>query len=261
MAKTKIEYIERLIAMLVEKTGETPDHAGFGYMSEKIGDGISQRYLYDKLQKRIDKAKEVEEEYVQLSLFKLDKIARFLGFKSFKDFQKSCDEPINTVLKSCIGTWISYVRRNSEHNVLYASPVLVYEENQKIWFHLKGPTWAYNGLLKYRNGCLFSLFEANGGKQFHHVYKIGNREDPQVLQGVFSGVSTANEPIAGRAVLIKQEKEFTSLENQALRLSEVLSSTSLVLRRLAEYFSNHQVNNLGISQVTTFDIDDLGKCE
>src|SRR5690606_32346735 len=98
--------------------------------------------------------------------------------------------------------------------------------------------------------------EAESGKRLHHIYRIGVREKPQVLQGIFSGVSTTFEPIGGRVVLLAVSEPFEKLEGKELTPAELEQGGTLGAR-LARYFESYDGNNLGINPVVSFGEDDL----
>ncbi len=103
--------------------------------------------------------------------------------------------------------------------------------------------------------------QSDSRKEFHHVYRIGKRETPDVLRGMFSGVSTNFDPIAGRVVLIRQKEKFEELKIAQLDMSQLQTSDAVTDRRLAEYFQQFEDNNLRISGTPYFSIDDLGVCK
>jgi hypothetical protein len=254
----KVAYLSALMDELSTKTKQRLNYPGFGKMSEMIGDGISQKYLYENLHKRIENAAEANEEYVGMQSDKLDAISEFLGFKNFDDFVCFVDNSISDQLRSCAGSYYSYVRRNSEAGAIYRSPLRIFESSRKMCMELKGPRWSYYGEVSLKNGCLFILMQAEGGKEFHHVYKIGNRDKPIVLQGIFSGISTSLEPIGGRVVLTREDISFEKLFPKELAFSSMESSSLLTERRVVEYLKDYKANNLSIEKVVTFNLDDLG---
>ncbi|MBT1711953.1 hypothetical protein KK062_27165 [Fulvivirgaceae bacterium PWU5] len=253
-----ITYIERLMEMLAAKTKQRLDNKGFIAMEIEISEGITKKYLYESMYLKTKKARESGIETVPLNQSKLDVLAQYLGAKSFIVLCDQLDKERSPVLMSCLGNYYCYVRRNAEIGVVMRSPVRIIEKNNTIWFELQGPTWLYAGEMLLKNGCLFICMRATGGKEIHHVYKIGFREQPPVMQGIFSGVSTVFEPIGGRTVLIRTQEDFTKLENLELKIADMKRSKDKEQRRLAEYFLSYETNNLKIKPVTTFTVDDLG---
>jgi hypothetical protein len=257
----KIHHIDQLLAALSRKTNRPQDTKGFDEISDLMDDiEISGRYLYRYLYLRVEAARKKNIKIISCKPLKLDKLANFLtpGI-TFLEWCSRADRPLNNELVSCIGNYYCYVRRNAEEGTLMRSPVQIFERDNGVHFKLRGPRWTYEGGAHLKNGCLFILMHASGGKEIHHVYKLGKREKPLVLQGVFSGVSTVFEPIGGRTVLIRTEEDFTKLKNLELSIADMKRSQDKEQRRLAEYFLSYTSNNLKINPVTTFTLDDLGK--
>jgi len=255
--EVKVQHIDRLLELLGEKTGQPLDHRGFAEMAGQIK-GIGEKYLYENLYRKNENAKKKGEAMITMQSTKGDLLAQFLGSKSFRLFVEKLEKRIDPVLLSCVGSYCSYVRRNSEIGVIFCSPVQIFERDGKMWYELRGPTWSFVGELELKNGCLFVLMKATGGKEMHHVYRIGTRERPKVLQGVFSGVSTAFDPIGGRTVLVKMDGKFSELKNEELDIKNLKKSKSLIYRRLAEYFMKYEDNNLSTKKIVNYNVEDLG---
>jgi hypothetical protein len=261
--EAKVVHLDRLLEMIQKKTKQPPDWAGFGEMARQMledhGTDVSQKYLYDNIFRSKASAQKEGLATLSLSLRKLDQLAIFIGYSSYREFTEKIDKPIDPVLLSCIGNYYSYVRRNDDLGVILRSPVQIREEDGRISFELKGPTWVYKGKIKLANLCLFILMQSSGGKEIHHVYKIGVRKKPDVLQGIFSGVSTSFDPIGGRAVLIRSEEKYDTMSNAALEVDSLITSPDTILRRIGSYFSERTGNNILInnSGMLTFGPDDL----
>jgi hypothetical protein len=257
----KVDHIEQLLTALARKTNRPQDRKGFDEISDAVDDDtITGRYLYEYLYL---KAKEARKQNIKILSYKppkLDRLAHFLiPDSTFLEWCNRVNSPLNHELVSCIGNYYCYVRRNAEEGTLMRSPVQIFERDNGVHFKLRGPRWTYEGPAHLKNGCLFILMQASGGKEIHHIYKLGKREKPLVLQGIFSGVSTVFEPIGGRTVLIRTEEDFTKLKNLELDIADMKRSQDKEQRRLAEYFLSYNANNLKINPVTTFTLDDLGK--
>lgn len=255
MRAYKVEELLELFERLAAKTGDSLDHNGFMNMEHKLGiqSGISHRFLYKKYRSLTESSGDS----ATIQNGKLDPILQFLGYSKYSDFQEELYNPIPEILKSCEGKWVCYVRQNSEKGNVYQSPVKIYAESQSMVFHLQGPHQVYIGNIQMSSGTLFTLFKSDRGKQFHHVYKIGRRVRPHVLQGVFSGVSTAGDPIGGRTVLVRLESETVGINNVKLELDELLSSSNTEMVAIGNYFREYSSNNLKINPVVSFDLDDL----
>jgi hypothetical protein len=257
--EVKLSHVDRIVEMLSEKTGQPLDLRGFGEMSSIIGpEKISKKYLYENLHLHKEKAKKSNLRSLNLQVTKLDVIAKFLEYRNFRTLVEDLEKPISEILSGCAGNYYNYVRRNSKDPVVFRSPVKIYREGTKFWFELRGPSSGYKGELHLSEGCLFVVMEAANGKKIHHIYRIGKVVSPKVIQGIFSGVSTTFDPIGGRTVLVRVDKEFDQLKNQALKPNELKTSTMAHEKRLVNYFAERDKNNLSVNSVgSTFTIDDL----
>lgn len=254
--EAKISHLDILLDQLSAKTKQPLDPRGFEEMSETIGN-ISSKYLYENLYRKKENAKKKKIETINVQPSKLDRIAQFIGFNNYRVFTEALDKPISKILIELTGNYYSYVRRNDDQGVILRSPVKIVENDGEIWMELKGGRWDFEGRVELENGCLFVLLKSSGGKMIHHVYKIGRREKPKLLQGIFSGVSTAFDPIGGRVVLIRMDEAYDELEKKELKISDLKKSKSADSKSLAKFFATYQDNNLRIGKVTTFSIDDL----
>lgn len=252
--KLKVRHLRRLLMQLSEKTKEPLDRAGLRNMALEIG-GIGEDYLYKKIFYEI---KNLDENF-ELSLrdAQLNSIARYLGYKNILGLVATFDNPLDEQMQSLVGSYYIYVRQNSSKGMVFQSPVEIKQVEEKFILRLKGPSWSYEGELKIKHGCLFVLLVSPENKSFYHIYKIGTRRDPKVIQGIFSGVSTAFDPIGGRAVLLKKKEPFSAMRNQAFTIQEMRNSTLQEEKILADYFREYSKNNLSINKVVTFGIDDL----
>lgn len=251
-------HVDLLLQALADKTGQSRDHYGYGVMSEKIESAaITKKYLYESLQKRMEKAIKNGEKSVSLMLNKLDEIAKHLGHDSFDKLIWQLENPADPLLLSCVGNYYSYVRRSVATGAVYRSPVQITEDSGRVWLELKGPDRTFRGELKSGHGCIFCLMAAEDGKHFYHVYRIAAKKKPQVLQGVFSGILTAQEPVAGRAVLIRKDEKIEDMRHQEMTIEELKSSGDKEKQHLAVYFEDFSKNNLQINKSITFRIEDL----
>lgn len=241
----------KLFRLLGEKIGEPLDGTGFQLIAEQVTE-VSKRFLYDKW-------KEVEagSDPIRFQNSKGEPLLNFLGFQGHQAFRAYLENPIPEVLLSCCGTWISLVRQNSFDGYLYQSPVLIYQDQQRVLFKLRGPSYAYGGELSYRNGCLTVIFSGASNKQFHHVYKIGNRKSPKLLQGIYSGISTGNDPIGGRCLLYRVQENFEAIPNRQLQVSHLVADQEELQKAIGTYFEVFERNNLRLNPIIAFDLEDL----
>ncbi|GCC50106.1 hypothetical protein SanaruYs_03210 [Chryseotalea sanaruensis] len=261
----KVAHIEQLLLALAKKTRQSLDSSGFKNMSDvihkKTNQNIDSRYLNESLHQKIEGAKKKGVQELKFQIHRLNQLAEFLNHDSFLEFIDAIEKPLNPILKSSLGVYYCYLRRNTEQAVILSSPVRIFETAEKqVVFELRGPDQTYSGNVVLKNNCLFILMQAQNGKEFHHVYRIGQKLEPKVLQGIFSGVSTSSEPIGGRVILIRTDMEYEIIQNQGTEITMLKNSKHLTERRIAEYFSNYTDNNLSLLKSMTFGIDDLGKC-
>lgn len=255
MGKVKVEHLQRLLQALSEKTKLELSVKDLKSISVEVG-YTNIDYLYKKVYIPIQKKR--KNETIGLNTSLLDMAAQYLKYKDFRGFVESIDlgDPQVT---SLIGSYYCYVRRNSEaEGYILRSPVKIEQRKDgKIEFQLKGPSYTFKGEVYSRHGCLFILMKADEGKVFHHIYKIGERKSPSLMQGVFSGVSTAFDPIGGRTVLMRTEEPYNSLKNASLSVSALSKSKLRPDKKLAAYFKDYANNNIAPNRSSTFDIEDL----
>jgi len=255
MSKVRVDILDRVLKAISKKTGLMPSMKNLNAISEQIP-GVSDNYLYKKIHSQISKKK--TSEFIGLRTDQLNCVAQFLGYEDFRSLSSALERKDDPQLFSLVGNYYSYVRRNAEKLTVLRSPVTIWKANDGIfWFELKGPSQAFTGEIKKRHGCLFILIESKGGKAFFHVYKIGERASPAVLQGTFSGVSTAFDPIGGRAVLIRAEQPYTSLVNASLDGNTLKKSRIAGEKQLKAYFEEYLNNNVSPNRASAFDIADL----
>ncbi|MEX2233551.1 MAG: hypothetical protein WD824_15415 [Cyclobacteriaceae bacterium] len=252
--KIKVRHLERLLFLLSEKTKEPLDRAGLRNMASEIG-GISEDYLYKKIFYEI-RALDKDDD-LSLRDAQLNSVARFLGYKNILGLISALQAPVDEQLQSLVGNYYIFVRQNYTRGLILQSPVEIRETDGDFIMRLKGPAWIYEGSLKIKHGCLFALLASAENKSFYHIYKIGTRRDPKVVQGIFSGVSTAFDPIGGRAVLLKVNEPSSTLQNKAYTVEELHQSPLPGNKTLAAYFKEYPKNNLSINKVVSFGIEDL----
>lgn len=243
----------RLIEQLSKKTGQVPDHAGFGKMCEMIDeDEISQRYLYD-LYTRTIKLHANGVINTQARSFYLDAIAKYLGYSGFIQFSVALENIISEKVRSCIGNWWSYVRANAE-DYLYKAPVSIFTDSKmQMRMHLKGNERNFFGEIVEKGQCLFIYLESGTDKQIGLVLRIGSTKRINLLQGTFSGISSVGDPIAGREILIREkDKNFVDMNWEKLQLTD-----ENVDERIRTYFSNYSDNCIRVNNISGFDMENL----
>lgn len=255
--KVRVKHLKALLNELITFTGGSLSKKGLKIIQDRIG-GLGEDYLYNKILLKI--RNKGDDDFISYHDAPMEHIVRFLNYKDFEAFIDAVDNPIASQLKKCLGTYYSFVRRSMGDGTLFRSPVRIFEKESKVWMELKGKRLKYFGPVKLKRDCLFVPLESEEGKGFYHIYKIGTSEGPEVLQGMFSGVSNTFEPIAGRAVLLRMNNDFQTLKNDEQQIAKLKKSKSLDERRLAEYFEKHSENNLVLKRVYFFDNRDLGTC-
>jgi hypothetical protein len=128
---------------------------------------------------------------------------------------------------------------------------------------LKGSRRNFQGKMKLQGDCIYCLLESGDTKDLHVVFKTGLESTPNVLQGVFSGLSTANDPIAGREILVRQPgvDEMKKLSNDRMSIDALLESGSDEEKIIAGYFNSIEENILKAGRSSNFQITDLIKPE
>ena len=258
MNKVRVSQLHKLLRALSVKTGQVLSQKTLRTISEQI-DGIGDDYLYKKIYNPIQHRR--KNEMMALRSDQLNCVARYLGHVDFASFVTNLAYQRDDQLISLIGSYYCYVRSNAVEgeSILFRSPVRIWEgKDKKVWFELKGPSQQYHGEIRNRDGCIFVLMESESGKCFHHVYKVGKRNRPQVIQGTFSGVSTAFDPIGGRVVLVRQEVPYPALINDRLDLQVLARSPELLDQKLAKYFRYYENNNVVPNRSSSFGLEDLG---
>ncbi|CAN5850472.1 hypothetical protein BH11BAC7_BH11BAC7_37090 [soil metagenome] len=229
-------------------------------MKEKIkGDFFAENYLYKKLYLRARNAEKngggklnLKDEYIEL-------IVSYAGFKSYDQFLKLREQKFPEELENCAGAWYSYVRCNSGEMYVLRAPVRIYEETKQIFIEMKGTSRTFKGELKIEAQCIHCLLESGQGKSIHLVLTLGVAKKPNVLLGVFSGISSGGDPIAGREVLVRQVLEFEGLKNNRLSISGLIGSDNEEEKLIGEYFMDKQDNILKGGRSSTFELGDLKK--
>jgi hypothetical protein len=246
------KYVRSLLQMICERTGQELSRDGLMKAASQLK--LAEQYLYKSLYHPIFLG---EKGAVNLNDDIVSRLIKFLNYPTYSAFVKAMDAPIDPVLCKVAGTYWSYVRRNSNDGVLLCSPTRIVVDNNTANFELKGPNWTYRGEARLEGGCVFISMTTENGKSFHHVYKIGRALKPKILQGTFSGVSSAFDPIAGRCVLVRTEHQFDLMENEAISIESLEEKSGKLENALAKYFKERSLNNLIVEGITTNDIPDL----
>lgn len=251
--KIKVKYLHRLIDELVRKHNVINEKKGLEDIADKIG--ITTTYIYKKIANPVDKLKQNDSIGLRDGIVK--KLLKDIGFETIRSFCEFVDSPVSRQASSLIGVYYCYVRRNTNESMLLRSPVHIFEKDKKICLLLKGGRTEYFGTVKVAHGILTIFIENKEGKFFNHVYRIGNMESPNVLQGIFSGVTSTLDPIGGRVVLERRKEKFTDLKTASIDINDEKQNASKSEKVLGRYFAKYSDNNLRVKKSTSFDLSDL----
>jgi hypothetical protein len=217
-------------------------------------------YLYKRVHQELKKIKGGNSE-IRLNANFIEHVVKYLSYSNYDQFKKLQLQPVYPALKNCLGNWYSYVRCNSGEEYILISPVRIYQEGREILMMLKGSERTFIGKLKFEGNCIYCLLESNQHKNLHLVLNYGFAKTPRVFQGVFSGMSTAGDPIAGREVLIWQEEKLNALKNYRRPISEMLKSKSQEEKAIGMYFKEKRQSILKGGKASTYELDDLNREE
>jgi hypothetical protein len=260
--KYKAGDIRKLLEELAEETGTTVDHASFEDMYYKIVEKVKkplfkENYLYKRIYDQVKDANENSE--VRLNAHFIEQLVKYLSYNNYSQFLRVQADPIHSILGNCVDSWYSYVRCNSGEEYVLISPVDIFKDGKEVLMKLKGGERMFSGKLKYEGNCIYCLLESKQNKKLHLVLNVGFSKKPNVLQGVFSGISTSGEPIAGREVLIRQKEKFDALKNERISIHELIGSESEERNNIGKYFMESNGNILKARQASTFELNDLKK--
>jgi hypothetical protein len=251
--KIKVKYLYRLLDELASKHNVINEKKGLEDIADHIG--ITREYIYKKIANPISRMRQHESLGLRDGIIK--KILKDIGFDHIGAFCDFVDSPVSEQALSLVGSYYSYVRRNTKEGALLRSPVLIFKKDNKIHFLLNGDRTEYSGIVDLHHGVLSLSIQNEEGKFFNHVYKIGSISHPKVLQGVFSGVTSTFDPIGGRVVLEHRNEKFADLKTGLIDISDLKRSASKNEKLLALYFAKYEDNNLQVKKSTSFNLSDL----
>ena len=249
------KHLKILLDRLSKATSESLGYHGLGQISAVVGNGISQEYLYYRLERKLAPIAD-DSATLKLAPDKIETLVRFLGYQNFNEFQESIDRPMDKALIALEGTYYLYVRKNSTTGAVLRSPAKIEKEKNVFRLTVKGADRLYQGIIEISNGCITCLMQA-ADKAFYHVYRVGKRNSPKVVQGIFAGVSSAFDPIGGRCLLVRQNAPFDKLSIEKLSIEALMELEQLELYSLGKYFKTFENNNLRTNTTVSFDFDDL----
>lgn len=251
--KIEAKYLSAMLDQLVRKHRTVKEKKALENIAEEIG--LTREYLYKKIYNPI--SSKDDDELVGLRDAHIELILKNLGFETFQSFKDFVDSPLSEQIRSLAGAYYLYVRRNTKEGALLCSPMLLFENNNQMMLTLHGSQTRYSGQVSCAHGLVSMNIQSEEGKFFHHIYQIGKVIRPHLLQGVFSGVTSTFEPIAGRAVLRHVEEKFENLSPAALDVEKLISEGTRPEELLGAYFRHYPENNLRLKRSTSFDWSDL----
>lgn len=231
MYKPTVRTINALLSRAADKAKLPLERRELGKLCDKILDRatvdpdtplLGERFLYENLLLKIKENGPNPDKEIEIRRGEyLDQIADYLGYDSFRTFEKEASQPFSERVDSCIGAWYYYARDSSGLEMALRSPVKIYRDprSREVRFDLKGRDRSFSGNLHLRSEGLFVLLEHDGEeKELHLVFKVGLHRTPEILQGVFSGYSSYGIPVAGRAFLVKKSSKPEDVENEKMGL-------------------------------------------
>jgi len=268
--KFQVKKLELLLSKAVQKTGKSFNHADFADMTAEInaaifekrqnGVVIGEKYVYDNIYRKFKKMDALDE--LSLNQKYVDTIARYAGFRNFQGFEEFLLAEVETkdeVILRCGGVWKSYVRTNSGRAELLVAPLHIVQEGGKTVIKMKGEgDVVYDADLTLKGGCLRCLLD--GGKlddrQIYMVMRLGVAAKPEVLLGIFGGMSNGGMPIGGREVWIRMEEGMT-FEELSHEVIDMEKEADKLNEYILYYFKDRYKNCWKGTLPSSFDIRDL----
>lgn len=259
--------VEDLLKKAMEKAGKTYDRFGLSELPTAINAElpsqyrqIGSRYIYDTVYLSIEKARKSLQENVRLNQSCLDSIARFIGFRDIANFRLAQLPGLRKEMLSVEGAWYSVVRSSSGLPYILVSPVKIsISENQKAILILKGLNRTYRGEVKWTGGSMSTLITSEDQtKSLHMAFKVGLSKYPKVIMGVFSGISTAGEPVAGKDILYKSDIPFEEMKSSKISIESLNEQEeSVIPPPIIRYLSDFDKNYIKVIGMGTLDLDEL----
>lgn len=259
MRKYKATEILDLLTAVANAAGKKPVYRDFDAITNavkrKTGASFGADYLYKHVYAQVKNPSGEKE--VTLNDEHIESLATYLEFESFSEFIRNAGKPLSPVLLECLGSWRSYVRCNSGEEYVLCSPVEITRIKRTVLVKLKGPVRSFCGELNAIGNSVHSLLTTDTGKAIHIIFYVGVSKKARVLQGIFSGVSSASDPIAGREILVRADEDFTLIQNERLSIASLLKSKDPALKAVGKYFNTKPGNMLKAGTSSTFSFGDL----
>lgn len=199
------------------------------------------------------------------------------GALNYHEYINREEVSLSPVLESLEDYWYSYVRCNSGLPLIYKSPVRIYKKSDNMVINLRGGSGKiFSGEIDLVSQNVIALIKREDrSKNINLVFRVGNAVKPDLLQGVYSGISSNGDPICGKELLvrvstIKKVNElnldagsyFSQLENRELKISDDLNADLFEesreqLELLFSYFGVYGECIIKIKDYVKFSWDDL----
>lgn len=255
--KYKTTDFKRLIDAICSQLNTQATRQGFMKIeeyciehAEKLGLGVRHEYIYDRYRSKSD-AQSARPDH-------LNALARILGFNTYEDFVAGKHPSTTkqaTPFEIIGGKWTSIVRCNSGKEQLIISPVEFKMEKTKLVMSLQGGENAFTGEVFLKGYCLEVTLKSGGVKNIHLIFKLGNLKSIEVLQGVYSGISSGNAPICGVELLVRLPKNETAQTTHQRIDFDEYSNRGHNETLVVNYFKNKAPYK--IDKVSSFGWDDL----
>lgn len=253
--------IEILIRDALDHANLSLDTRDFEELTQKVNDVakdivIAKRYVYKKFNEA-RKAIEKDEASIGMRESYVNLIAQYLGHHDFKAYKLFKAQPVDPILQSCLGNWYSIVRANSGMPYLLIAPVEIRESRGSYTMELRGGSRLFKGRVERKREVIYCTLDSDPDKLLNLVFRIGYAHNPALLMGVFSGVSTGGDPIAGRELLLRTEMKYEDMTPIEVPLKREDQWPSWIDKRIFRYFSVLERNCLKASHGVRFSLDDL----
>lgn len=185
-------------------------------------------------------------------------IAKLIGFDSFDAFKNQFFTPISNQLKELCGIYYSVVRHNSEP-VLLCSKVEIKLEDGKLTCAVYSLNRIFTGeIIELGDNIYIHLISDDKRKAIQWIYKIGASLSPKMLKGVYAGISSGNDPIAGRVILVRWQDDKPFPFEKGLQVdASGRDKPDFVWDEVISYFSDYSKNVIKIVGVSSFGRSDL----
>ena len=163
-------------------------------------------------------------------------LADYLELKEEDDGQN-----IPEALKNLIGNWYSFVRASWNPDIILKTPVKIDVSASGIEMTMKNENRSYTGILRLASQCVrVQLVSDDGKKEYTFILKIGHDLQRTHLVGLFSGVNSDGNIVAGVEFLQKTNPGlFKNLKAEKFSLETFLNAPEAEDRQIALFLKNH----------------------